>query len=186
LTKRTCRCQTRSVSSIRADHDDHSRHALARRGALRQARAGMTASQAHLDLGFGEAPPVRSQDTRLPQLAAAREPSGVVYTQTWVVDLILDLAGYRADQDLAARYAVEPSAGKGAFLGPMIRRLPASLPAHGRHLADARDRYAPTSLMLTRPGTLSNWRRGSCDRTARAPWRLVTWPRGGFGWEITC
>jgi adenine-specific DNA-methyltransferase len=93
----------------------------------------MTASQAHLDLGFGEPGPVRrSAETRLPQLAAAREPGGVVYTQPWVVDLILDLAGYRADQDLAARYVVEPSAGKGAFLVPMIRRLLASLAAHGR------------------------------------------------------
>jgi adenine-specific DNA-methyltransferase len=98
----------------------------------------MTASQAHLDLGFAEPAPVRRAETRLPQLAAAREPGGVVYTQPWVVDLILDLAGYRADQDLAARYVVEPSAGKGAFLVPMIRRLLTSLPGHGRDLADTR------------------------------------------------
>ena len=100
----------------------------------------MTASQAHLDLGFDEPAPVqRTQETRLSQLAAAREAGGVVYTQPWVVDLILDLAGYRADQDLAAGYVVEPSAGEGAFLVPMIRRLMASLAAHGRHLADARE-----------------------------------------------
>jgi adenine-specific DNA-methyltransferase len=100
----------------------------------------MTASQAHLDLGFGEPGPVRrSAETRLPQLAAAREPGGVVYTQPWVVALILDLAGYRPDQDLAARYVVEPSAGRGAFLVPMIRRLLASLAAHGRNLTDARE-----------------------------------------------
>jgi adenine-specific DNA-methyltransferase len=100
----------------------------------------MTASQAQLDLGFGgQVPPQRSKGTRLPPSPAAREPSGVVYTQPWVADLILDLAGYRADQDLAARYAVEPSAGNGAFLRPMIRRLLGSLAAHGRDLADARD-----------------------------------------------
>ena len=101
----------------------------------------MRASQAHLDLGFAapaSEPVRRSAETRLPQLAAAREPGGVVYTQPWVVDLILDLAGYRADQDLAARYAVEPSAGQGAFLAPMIRRLLASLPGHGRDLSDTR------------------------------------------------
>lgn len=29
------------------------------------------------------------------------EAKGVVYTKPWVVDLILDLAGYRPDRDLA-------------------------------------------------------------------------------------
>lgn len=53
--------------------------------------------------------------------------------------MILDLAGYRADEDLAARYAVEPSAGEGAFLVPMVRRLLASLTVHGRKLSDARE-----------------------------------------------
>ncbi len=100
----------------------------------------MTAFQAHLDLGLDDpGPGRRSGDARLPQLVAARESGGVVYTRSWVVDLILDLAGFRADLDLAARYAVEPSAGEGAFLVPTIRRLLASLPAHGRNLADARD-----------------------------------------------
>jgi len=70
---------------------------------------------------------------------AAKEPRGVVYTRPWVADLILDLAGYRADEDLAARYAVEPSAGEGAFLVPMVRRLLASLTVHGRKLSDARE-----------------------------------------------
>ena len=32
------------------------------------------------------------------------EPKGVVYTKRWVVDLILDLAGYRPEEDLAAHY----------------------------------------------------------------------------------
>ncbi len=100
----------------------------------------MTTSQAKLDLGL-DAPPAarRTQETRLPQFAAAKEPGGVVYTQPWVVELILDLAGFTADQDLAARYVVEPSAGEGAFLVPMIRRLIASLALHDRSLADARE-----------------------------------------------
>jgi adenine-specific DNA-methyltransferase len=71
-------------------------------------------------------------------LVALGEAKGVVYTKPWVVDLILDLAGYRAEQDLAARYVVEPSAGEGAFLRPMIRRLLASIRRHGRPLSDAR------------------------------------------------
>ena len=33
---------------------------------------------------------------------------------------------------------MEPSAGEGAFLGPMVRRLLASITAHGRQLSDAR------------------------------------------------
>jgi len=102
----------------------------------------MTASQAHLDLGIDAAVPVRGiAGAGLlcgpPRLAAAKEARGVVYTRPWVVDLILDLAGYRPDEDLAGLYAVEPSAGEGAFLVPMVRRLLTSLAAHGRGFADA-------------------------------------------------
>jgi adenine-specific DNA-methyltransferase len=57
------------------------------------------------------------------RLAAAPEAKGVVYTKRWVVDLLLDLAGYRAENDLVNVLAVEPAAGDGAFLGPMIERL---------------------------------------------------------------
>ncbi|MDI3340924.1 MAG: Eco57I restriction-modification methylase domain-containing protein [Sphaerobacter sp.] len=51
------------------------------------------------------------------------EKRGVVYTKPWVVDLILDLAGYIPDRDLAGTFAVEPAAGDGAFLVAMARRL---------------------------------------------------------------
>lgn len=64
------------------------------------------------------------------------EKRGVVYTKDWVVDLILDLAGYRPDRDLVAKRAIEPSAGDGAFLVPMARRLVASCRNVGRPLAD--------------------------------------------------
>jgi adenine-specific DNA-methyltransferase len=64
-------------------------------------------------------------------------PKGVVYTKPWVVDLILDLAGYRPEEDLAAKYAIEPSAGVGAFLIPMVQRLLVSIEKHGRRLSDA-------------------------------------------------
>jgi len=49
--------------------------------------------------------------------------TGVVYTKPWMVALILDLAGYTADRDLAKMVVVEPSAGDGAFLQEMVRRL---------------------------------------------------------------
>lgn len=71
-------------------------------------------------------------------LVALGEPKGVVYTKPWVVDLILDLAGYRPERDLATWYAVEPSAGEGAFLGPMVRRLLTSIRRYGRSPSDAR------------------------------------------------
>jgi hypothetical protein len=51
------------------------------------------------------------------------ESKGVVYTKRWVVELLLDLAGYRAENNLLDALAVEPSAGDGAFLRPMIERL---------------------------------------------------------------
>ena len=105
----------------------------------------MTASQTAFDLGpddnsaAGQPPTGAAVGERLVGLAPAREVKGVVYTKLWVADLVLDLAGYLPTADLAARYAVEPSAGEGAFLVPMIRRLLASLPAHGRQLGDCRD-----------------------------------------------
>jgi adenine-specific DNA-methyltransferase len=105
----------------------------------------MTAFQERLDLGLAEELQAAGQAASvtvidgLPRMVPAGEPKGVVYTRRWVVDLILDLAGYRPDQDLAARYVVEPSAGEGAFLVPVVRRLLASLSAHGRRLSDAED-----------------------------------------------
>ncbi len=106
----------------------------------------MTAFQMSLDLGLdkdvdeGQLPAtttVLADSASLP--LAGNAVKGVVYTRPWVTDLILDLAGYRAEEDLAARYAVEPSAGEGAFLIPMIRRLLDSVAVHGRELGDVRE-----------------------------------------------
>lgn len=75
----------------------------------------------------------------LPQLpGAARSPekNGVVYTRPWVVELMLDLAGYRAEANLVDACAVEPAAGEGAFLLPMVRRLVASCERQGCSLMD--------------------------------------------------
>lgn len=62
---------------------------------------------------------------------------GEVFTRRWVVDLILDLAGYTSDKDLAAQVAVEPACGAGAFLVPIVERLTESCRSFGRPLTDA-------------------------------------------------
>lgn len=62
---------------------------------------------------------------------------GEVFTRRWVVELILDLAGYTSERDLASMRAVEPSCGTGAFLGPMVDRLLKSCELHARPIADA-------------------------------------------------
>ncbi len=105
----------------------------------------MTAFQASLDLGLADQPGTPGQEASaaandgLPRLALARETRGVVYTRRWVADLVLDLAGYRPEEDLAEWHVVEPSAGEGAFLVPMVRRLLASLAMHGRALSETRE-----------------------------------------------
>lgn len=66
-------------------------------------------------------------------VAEARE-YGEVFTREWVVDLILDLAGYTSDKDLARLVLVEPSIGSGAFIGPVASRL---VEAKAKHEPDA-------------------------------------------------
>ena len=61
---------------------------------------------------------------------------GEVFTRRWVVDLILDLVGYRAREDLGASVIVEPACGAGAFLLPIAERLVESCTKHRRSLAD--------------------------------------------------
>jgi hypothetical protein len=64
------------------------------------------------------------------------EAKGVVYTKRWVVDLLLDLAGYRPENNLVDTVAVEPSAGDGAFLVPMVERLILSCKQLGRSVTE--------------------------------------------------
>ena len=64
---------------------------------------------------------------------------GAVFTRRWVVELVLDLAGFTPDKDLASLVTVEPSAGDGAFLGPMVDRLLISARKHGRDIAGCED-----------------------------------------------
>ena len=50
--------------------------------------------------------------------------TGEVFTKRWVVELMLDLAGYSGD--VAKMCVVEPSVGNGAFVGPIVERLASS------------------------------------------------------------
>jgi hypothetical protein len=69
-------------------------------------------------------------------LVVPRE-AGVIYTKPWVVELVLDLAGYVPERRLAELVALEPSAGDGAFLSAMVRRLVESCTRHGIPLTKA-------------------------------------------------
>lgn len=55
--------------------------------------------------------------------ALVQSSVGAVYTRTWVAELLLDLAGYSSLGNLVEARAVEPSAGEGAFLLPIVTRL---------------------------------------------------------------
>jgi len=61
---------------------------------------------------------------------------GAVYTKPWAVDLVLGLAGYHASHNLVDTRIVEPSAGEGAFLVPIAKRLLASCRNQGRPWLD--------------------------------------------------
>lgn len=55
--------------------------------------------------------------------AVGTESRGAIFTRAEVVDFILDLAGYTADQPLYEKRLLEPSFGGGDFLLPAIGRL---------------------------------------------------------------
>ncbi len=57
---------------------------------------------------------------------------GEVFTRRWIVDLILDLVGYKSHFDLGRKTILEPSCGTGAFLLPIVERLIKSARRHGR------------------------------------------------------
>lgn len=71
-----------------------------------------------------------------PPSIVAHELKGAVYTKRWVVEVLLDLAGYDRDVNLVDAVAVEPAAGQGAFLDSMIERLVASSRRLNRPLSD--------------------------------------------------
>ena len=79
--------------------------------------------------------PLLTPSLNLTRIAKSMEPKGIVYTKRWVVDLLLDLVDYCPEKDLANTLAMEPAAGDGAFLGPMVERLVESCRNHGRPLS---------------------------------------------------
>lgn len=64
---------------------------------------------------------------------------GVFYTMPWVVDLMLDLVGYDPRNDIGGLRVVEPAAGDGSFVVPILERLIASCQRHGRDIRDCED-----------------------------------------------
>ena len=73
---------------------------------------------------------------------------GEVFTRKWVVDVLLDLIGYTADRDLGGLHLVEPSCGSGAFLGPAVQRLLASVSARGRDFMTLSDSLRAYDLQV--------------------------------------
>lgn len=71
---------------------------------------------------------------------------GEVFTRPWVVDLILDLAGFTTDIDLAALRTIEPACGTGAFLAPMARRLSEACRLCGRSIEEASEAFYAVDL----------------------------------------
>jgi adenine-specific DNA-methyltransferase len=70
----------------------------------------------------------------MPLVVTPIKRHGVVYTKSWVVELILDLAGYTATEDLGGLVAVEPACGEGSFVVPMVERLVESCRRYGRDI----------------------------------------------------
>ncbi|MFE5540579.1 Eco57I restriction-modification methylase domain-containing protein [Streptomyces sp. NPDC056492] len=73
----------------------------------------------------------------LPALPAEAVEHGEVFTRRWVVELVLDLIGYTADNDLCGAKLVEPACGTGAFLSAVAARISASCRKHNRPIEDA-------------------------------------------------
>ena len=51
------------------------------------------------------------------------ENNGEVFTKPWVADMMLDLCGYKASEDISSKRILEPSSGDGRFLIEIVRRL---------------------------------------------------------------
>ncbi|MEU4465271.1 N-6 DNA methylase [Streptomyces sp. NPDC024017] len=68
------------------------------------------------------------------EIPAGSIKHGEVYTQRWVVDMILDLIGYTADRDLASLTITDPACGGGAFLVAIAERLSQSCRKYDREL----------------------------------------------------
>lgn len=114
----------------------------------------------------------------LPETLQEAIEHGEVFTRRWVVETILDMAGYTADRDLADMLIVEPACGAGAFLGPVAERLSASCRNHGRSLLDALHAVEAFDLLdhnvlrsqdlVARQLLADGWERAQIDRAVHA------------------
>ena len=95
--------------------------------------------------------------------AAGVESRGAVFTRSEVVEFILDLTGYTADQPLHRLRLLEPSMGQGDFLMPVIDRLFAAYTratgGHGDVVRDLADCVRTVEL-----------HQSSYDTTRRSVW----------------
>lgn len=60
------------------------------------------------------------------------EGIGTVYTRRWVVELVLDVAGYTVDRPILDKVLCEPSCGRGSFLAVIAERIAEAAIASGR------------------------------------------------------
>ncbi|HFD32871.1 MAG TPA: modification methylase PaeR7I [Gammaproteobacteria bacterium] len=114
-------------------------------------------------------------------LNAEVDSRGAVFTRQEVVDFVLDLAGYTADQPLHEKRILEPSFGAGDFLLPIIERLLSAWRAARpkgsafEELGDAiravelhhdtfRNTYAAVVELLKREGMKANTAQALTDR----------------------
>lgn len=64
---------------------------------------------------------------------------GVVFTQPWVVESILDLVGYTVSESILESCIVDPAVGHGAFILPIVKRLIESAQRYSFPISDLRD-----------------------------------------------
>ena len=69
------------------------------------------------------------------------EIHGVVLTKEHIVNMILDISGYRASEDLSSKNFLEPSCGHGAFIVPAIHRFFESLGSKAFDTEFLKDRF---------------------------------------------
>ncbi|GGV05953.1 type II DNA modification methyltransferase [Streptomyces filipinensis] len=101
--------------------------------------------------------------------------NGEVYTRRWVVDMILDLAGYTADRDLGQWTITDPACGTGAFLLSIAERLSTACRKQGRDLPeravrafDLLDRNVQASRKaVVELLTADGWEKTEVERLAR-------------------
>lgn len=84
---------------------------------------------------------------------ASGETHGVVLTKPHIVEMILDLAGYTENRDLASMRLLEPSCGEAAFLIPAVRRLVRSARSHRRKSAQLYDCISAFDIDATHVAT---------------------------------